>query len=594
MLVALALLLSGCTPSHHRRSADNAAYRIVQRVEQQIFGRTNAFSIETRYSSRKPAEILAAELIEDRLQTNRRIITVEEALRLAVSHSREYQEAKENLYRAALSLTGAKHAFTPQFFASSEARFDRDFTEVAHRRTVVRTNVVGTNVTILTNVSTRIGIDDKTVGSLRSEVSVSKLFKSGGSFTVTLANDILNDLFLYYTGDPQRSIVSTISVNLFQPLLTGFGRNAAAVEGLTQASRDVIYAVRDHAFFQDEFAVGIVNDYFSLLSRKDTIRNNYANYLSRVAATQRLEAREDREQQSAVDQTRQAELSAKNTYVNSVADYFTALDEFKITLGLPLGERIFLDDSALTQVRETGLVPASLNPIEAYRVAVKQRLPLLNAIDQFEDSKRKVRIFADALKPGLDFFADASLESEKPTDYTKFDPNKIRAGVGLRLDLPLDRLNERNDYRASLISFELELRQLTLEFDRLRDRIDEGLRTLEQRRQSYFIQTNALALANRRVESSTILLQAGRAEARDLIEAQDAQLRAQNDVTRALVGYQEARLQLMLGIGALDRSKSQFWLKDHLAGFAPGAVATAVQPDAAEKPVVPPDQLFNN
>ncbi len=576
--ILLALVLSGCTAAYHRRAADNEAYRTVLRVEQQVFGRTNSFSIDTPYSKRKPTEILATELIEDRLQTNRRVLTVEDALQMAVTHSREYQTAKEQLYLAALSLTGAKHAFTPQFFAGADASWRRTFREVK-----------STN-----SVAVRTTIDDKGVGNLTSQVGVGQLFKTGGSLTLTLANDILNDLFLYYTGDPHRSIVSTISVKLAQPLLRGFGRNNEFVEKLTQAHRDVIYAVRTHAFFQDDFAVGIVNDYFALLSRKDTIRNNYANYLSRVASTKRLEARaEDREQVSAVDQTRQAELSAKNTYVNSVADYFTALDEFKITLGLPLGEQIFLDDSALAKVRETGLVPAPVDAVEAYHLAVQQRLPLLNTIDAFEDSKRKVRIRTDALKPGLDLFADASLASEETTDYTKFDLNKLDATVGLSLDLPLDRVDERNEYRAALVSFEVELRRLTLELDRLRDSIEEGIRTLEQRRQTYFIQTNALALANRRVDSSTILLQAGRAEARDLIEAQDAQLRAQNDVTRAIISYQEIRLQLMLDIGVLNREKPQFWLQDHLAG-TPLSTAAVPRPAAAEKPVIPPDLLFNN
>ena len=593
MALACALFLSGCTPSQHRRAADRDVYRIVQQVEARVFGHTNTFNIDTPYSGRKPAEILAAELIEDRMQTNRRVLKLDEALRLAVTNSRDYQAAKEVLYLSALSLTGSRHAFTPQFFASSEASLDRSFA-IGQKSEYGLIDPPFSPPRF--GVVTRDTENTKISGSVNNKIGVSQLFKTGGSLSVTLANDILNDLLLYYTGDPQRSIISTLSVNLAQPLLSGFGRNNRAVENLTQANRNVVYAVRTHAFFQDDFARRIVNDYFTLLSRKDTIRNNYANYLSRVEATKRLEARaQDREQVSAVDQTRQAELSAKNTYVNSVADYFTLLDEFKITLGLPLGDRLLLDDSALAEVRETGLVPAPLDPVEAYRLAVQRRLPLLNAIDQFEDSKRKVRVFADALKPGLDFFADASLKSEGTTDYTQFDLNKIKAGVGLRLDLPLDRLLERNDYRAALVSFESELRQLTLDLDRVRDRIEEGVRNLEQRQQNFFIQTNALALANRRVDSSTLLLQAGRAEVRDLIEAQDAQLRAQNDVTRAIVGYQEARLQLMLDIGLLQTEQPKFWLKDHLASLpSPDRPPSDARVEAAEKPVVPPDQLFNN
>ena len=585
-LIASLLLLSGCTSAHYRRSADKDTYQIVQQVEARLFGKTNAFTIETPYSHRKPTDILPPELIEDRLQTNSRLLTLDEALNLAFTRSRAYQMQKETLYLTALSLTGSKHAFSPQFFASSDAKINR----VANDVDVLRREVTSGPSGPVTNVAVVTETQVKAVGTAHSQVGVSQLLKSGGSLSLTLANDIVNDLVLYYNGDPQRSIVSTISVNLVQPLLRGFGRNHPAVEALTQAERNVVYAVRNHSFFQDQFSLEIVNDYFTLLAQKDTIRNRYANYLSRGLSTRRLEAREDREQLAAVDQARQSELSARNTYVNEVARYFTALDLFKIKLGLPLGERLFLDDSALAEVKQAGLLPVPLDPVEGYRLAVRRQLPILNDIDTFEDAKRKVRLAADALKPGLNFVADATLRSEDPVDYTQFDLNKVRAGAGFSLDLPLDRLLERNDYRATLVKFEEQLRTLTLRLDELRDDIEDGLRTVEQRRQNYIIQTNALALANRRVESSTLLQQAGRAEVRDVIEAQDAQISAQNAVTDALVSYQRVRLQLMLDIGALRTMQDKFWLKDHLAGFLPGPVP--VPPADAELPVIPPDQLF--
>ncbi|MBI2925848.1 MAG: TolC family protein [Verrucomicrobia bacterium] len=554
------LLWSGCTAAHHRRSADKEAYRIVQQVEGQVFGHTNAFSIDTAYSARKPAEILPTELIEDRLQTNQRVLAIEDALQLAVTSSRRYQAEKERLYLSALTLTGERYEFDPHFFASLAGSLSRS--------------------------SNR----DQS-GSVSSQAGVSQLLKSGGRLSLNLANDILR----YYTGDPRRSVVSSISVNLVQPLLRGFGRNNAAVESLTQAERNVVYAVRNFSFFQDQFALEIVNDYFDLLAQKDVIRNRYTNYLSRVLATKRLEARsKDRDPLVEVDQARQAELGAKNNYVNAVAGYRNALDQFKIKLGLPLGEKVFLDDAALSEMEQSGLVPVPLDPDAAYRLAVQKQLQILNAIDQFEDSQRKVRLAADRFKPDLNLIANASLDSERPTDYTTFNPDQIRAGVGLELDLPIDRLRERNNYRATLVSFEAELRDLTLTLDNLKDSIQRGLRTLEQRRQNYEIQQVALKLADRRVASTTILLQAGRAETRDLIEAQDAQIAAQNAVTGARVAYQEARLQLMLDIGALQTEAPKFWLQDQLAGFLPGGPTAAVEPDRTEKPVIPPDDFFNN
>ncbi|MGB0581514.1 MAG: hypothetical protein ACPGVU_17595, partial [Limisphaerales bacterium] len=57
------------------------------------------------------------------------------------------------------------------------------------------------------------------------------------------------------------------------------------------AERDVVYAIRDYTQFQKSFAVDVVNDYFNLLGQKNTIRNNYTNYLGRITATRRARAR---------------------------------------------------------------------------------------------------------------------------------------------------------------------------------------------------------------------------------------------------------------------------------------------------------------
>jgi outer membrane protein TolC len=559
-LVFAGAVLAGCSTAHYRKSADKDAYGIVQDVEAQVFGHTNAFTIDTSYSARKPSEIPPAELIDDRCQTNRQVLTPERALDLAVSGSRRYQAAKENLYLTALTLTGQRHAFSPQFFTSSSGSF-------------IRTSG-----------------GEKYV-SVANKVGVAEFLKTGGALSVSLANDILR----YYTGEPRRSVLSLVSVNVAQPLMRGFGRNNPAVESLTQAERNVIYAVRNYSFFQDQFALEITNDYFDLLGQKAIIRNRYTNYLGRVQSTRRLEARaHDRERLQDVDQARQAELTAKNNYVNAVATHRDALDAFKIKLGLPVGDQLVLDDRALDELEATGPVPMPLNADAAYRFAVENDSQILNAIDRFEDSKRKVRVAVDQLRADVKLFGNAALISDPPADYTHFDPDKVAATVGLDVNLPIDRLLERNVYRTSLISFEGELRNFTLTLDTLKESILRGIRMLDQRRENYEIQTNALALANRRVASATMLLEAGRAEVRDLVEAQDAQISAQNAVTSALVDCQQCRLGLLLDIGALDTGTPQFWIRDPLTAPLRVEAAPLPQSPQTDEGVFPPEHYFDN
>jgi outer membrane protein TolC len=130
----------------------------------------------------------------------------------------------------------------------------------------------------------------------------------------------------------------------------------------------------------------------------------------------------------------------------------------------------------------------------------------------------------------------------------------------------VDRLPERNTYRATLVSFESQLRSLSLTLDNFRDRIDRGLRTIEQARLNHVSAIESLKVAQRRVESTVMLMEAGRMTVRDVREAQDNLIQAQNDLATIYAQYLAARLNLLLNIGLIDTRPDKFWLLDQLRG----------------------------
>jgi outer membrane protein TolC len=290
-----------------------------------------------------------------------------------------------------------------------------------------------------------------------------------------------------------------------------------------------------------------------------------------------------------VDQAKQDELSAKNRYIFAVQNYEAQLDQFKNVLGLTLGTELGLDDSELDQLNQAGLLPVTANEDESYEVAVQRRLDLINEIDRFEDSQRKIIVAANLLKADVNVVGDASLESGRPTDYAHFSFDDVQASVGLELNLPIDRLKERNSYRAALISFERQIRTLAQTLDDVREDVRRSMRNVKQARQSYQIQKNAVELANRRVESATLSLQAGRVQIRDLLEAQNAQVQARNALTQTLVDYHLARLRLLIDIGVVDTGEDRFWLIAHTVGKT---AAAPVPETGASEEVIPPDKLF--
>lgn len=575
LVLSVGTLVVGCTTGFYRRQADKDVYKILQQVEKDIFGEaSDDFTIDTEFSDKKPKDLSSQAILDKRSPAKRKELNIDQALDYAVKHSRDYQSEKESLYVTALNLTGERHQFFPQLFANSRA--------------------TGSRLS-----------DGERLGRVNSTIGVDQALITGADIGLSIANDLLR----YYTGDPRRSAASVISLNLLQPLLRGAGSKIAG-ERLKQAHRNVFYGVRDFSHFQNTFAVDVVIEYYRLLQAKDVIYNQYNNYLSRKGFTEYLRARSvDRARPEQVAESEQAELQAKDSYLNSITRFRNALDRFKITLGMPQTVDLRLNDDEMTKLRDLELKSLDLSREQSFRIALEHRLPLLNEVDRFEDSKRQVALAADRLKADLNIFADASLDNDEgATDYADFDFDNVRANVGIQLNLPLDRLQERNQYRSTVIQFEAAIRRLGLTFDQLRNLIDQELRQLEQLRQSYQIQSNAVALAENRVEGNRLRLQAGTVIFRDLNESQDALIDAQNAVTGVLVDYLEVRLGLLADLGILSTEGEAFWLNDKAlkvnldkwrsAKPVPAETAPTPTPEvevSADEDAIPtPEQIFAN
>ncbi|MEJ6635491.1 MAG: TolC family protein [Akkermansiaceae bacterium] len=551
------LLLTGCSQSNYKKQADKDVYAILKKVEADIFGKSSEFSIS---SGKKAKDVTSVKVLNARSQRSKVTLSLDEALTYAIANSREYQSEKEKLYLTALTLTGERHNFRPNFFGGTRTDYSR--------------------------LS-----DGERTGTASSDVGANQALLTGGSLGINIANDLLR----YFTGDPRRSAASVLSLNITQPLLRGAGQKIAA-ERLTQANRNVVYAVRDYTHFQNTFSVEIVNDYFDLLQLKNVIFNEFNNYESRRANREYLTAREDRESPEAQGDAEQDELQAKNRYISSITTYRNSLDRFKITLGLPQTTELRLEDKEIDLIRKAGAKSLHLVSQEAFLVALDHRLPLFNQIDRFEDNKRQVAIAANQLKADLNIVGSSSLANDGgATDYTDFDFKNVRTTVGLQLNLPLDRLRERNNYRATLINFESATRTLGQNFDELRNLLDLRIRELEQFRQTYQIQQNAVVLAKKRVEGNQLRLKAGTVIFRRLSESQDALISAQNAETRALVDYLSARLNLLIDLGVLQTDQKRYWLKENPSNItfkqAPPSLQKALPLEVGDT-VISPDKLF--
>lgn len=563
------LALSACSTPAAKNWADREVYRLLDKVRGREQIGDGHFTIDTRYSGETPSELEPAEILKDRANGISKKIAINDALSLAIGNSREFQARRERLYLSALTYTGVKHQFRPHLFAGSRGS-----------KTWLPLGTRGTGD----------GTSD-TFAELDTDAGATQALTTGAS----LAVDFVNDILRYYTGDPRRKAVSTINLGLVQPLLRGTGHRIAG-EKLTQSFRNVVYEARDYSHYQAEFSRDVVVSYFRLLQSRDGVSNAYSDYQSRLKTTEYLLARAvDRENPLMARKAEQAELSAKNRYVDAVIRFRDSLDAYKLRLGIPIPTDLRLDGGELKRLRSTGLVPLTITRQDALVLAMDHRLPLVNEIDRFEDARRQIVVAADALEPGLTFVGNAAFLSDKPLNFADFSFSNLEADVALQLDLPVNRKLERNALRTSLIRFEEEIRSLGLTMDTLRRDIDRGIRRLEQFSLNYKIQQEAVEQARLRVEGTQLKLEAGTAILRDLEEAQDSLLLAQNAVTAALVDHLEARLNLLVDLGILDWEKPAFWLSANASKIKiPQAKDRKTAGDSILRngEVIPPNELF--
>jgi outer membrane protein TolC len=208
--------------------------------------------------------------------------------------------------------------------------------------------------------------------------------------------------------------------------------------------------------------------------------------------------------------------------------------------------------------------PLEMDSEPAIRLALEHRLDLRVAEGGVYDSMRGVAVAANGFLPEFTLGGGTSFGERRGTGSALSDDAAVSFDRGsynalLRLDLPLERTAERNTYRNQLINLERSVRDLQALEDSIKLDVRNQLRDMLESRESLRIQAQAVALAQRRVDSTSLLLKLGRAEIRDVLEAQQALLSAQNALTSALVNYRVSELLLQSNLGLLEVDETGLW-----------------------------------
>jgi len=611
VVLCLTLLAQiGCqSPTEYRLEAERVAGGIIQKKMQAI-GREGQFSIE------RSSDILRRRLLTeqnlphagpsslgtDRLEAiehwpeedypraeplldpivmledtnNLPQLSLMQALQIGAQNSFEYQNRKEDIFKEALDLDLERNEFRNIFTGQID--------------NLVKTDMSG----------------KRTVSGMEHSgaIGVSRKLESGVELTTGLAVSMANLLTLNRASAYGIAGDATISV----PLLRGSGRHIVT-EPLTQAERNVVYAIYQFERFRRTFAVSIAAEYLSVLRQLDEIKNNEENYRGLISSARRARRLADagRLTEIEVDQALQEELRARNRWINATETYKRRVDSFKNLLGLPPDAGIELDRSELQrlaaysdkfsentrsgQESETTLnaVPAdatvvleppdtkNIGPMEidetaALELAFENRFDLMVAQGRVYDAQRAIVVLADALGAELTLLGSAGFGGSRSIEKAGLDDAKLRTDKGvysalLTLDLPFERTAERNAYRNGFITLERAVRDVQILEDEIKINIRNNLRDLLESREGLLIQARSVKLAQKRVSSTNLFLEAGRAQIRDLLESQESRLSAQNELTAAIISYRVAELELQRDMGVLQINEKGLWQE-----YSPGEI----------------------
>jgi hypothetical protein len=155
------------------------------------------------------------------------MLNLEQTAELGFLNSREFQAVREGLYLSALPVTTERFSFAAQPFLTE---------------------------TLVRERSGRLSIDgEENRWFAGTTAGVGKLFASGGLLLFNFANTTIYNLGKTRLAGATTS-VSTINLDFIQPFLRGGGR-AVTLEPLTQAERNLLYAIRDYYRFRQQYFV---------------------------------------------------------------------------------------------------------------------------------------------------------------------------------------------------------------------------------------------------------------------------------------------------------------------------------------------------
>jgi outer membrane protein TolC len=497
--------------------ADKDVYKILDKNWQ------NSFEEKTDYRLNSTGVIDPNNVILAQIAKTGKL-SLAQAIELSITLSPEYHAAKEQLYLTGLDQTDAEHLYELTPFASLAAGQSQ--------------------ITSSSRISG--DISENEIRGGQGTVGVGQLLATGAVIT----SDLTLGSFDVVSGEYRTGPASIFRTVVTQPLLRGADRKVV-FETLTQAQRNTLYEIRTFNRFRKTFYVSVTDDYYRLLKYSQQVYNASENLLKIKTILLKIESLSQVGMIPKFDmeRSRQNVIKAGDDYFQIKQLYDEAIDLFKNRLLIPQNMAVEPDMNDWYELEKNAQSQMAVNEQQSLEVAMAARLDLANAFDQVEDAQRHTEVVADSLGADLTLVGMAAPASRKRftlgADPGDLQRTEERYELSLRANLPLDRETERNNYKRTLIALmqtQRAHRQLT---NQVEMEVRKTWRDMAQSRNRMEIQKRARDLAGRRLDNTLLLLQYGKTNTTDTLDAQRDYIASLDNYAAALTDLGIAKMKFL-------------------------------------------------
>ena len=496
-LLSSALCLTGCGMDGKTAStkADEKVYAAIDKNWHDTFGSPTDHQVDPNAVRQDQAAAILDAV--GRTKT----LTLDQAVQLATLVGAEYRTEVELMYLTGLDQYDAEHLYDFIPFGNASVNYAQS----------------GSNETMFQ----------------QANVGMQKLLATGAT--------ILTDLTVGYldvrTGNLRGGSSSIFRTAIVQPLLRGSDR-LVVLETLTQAQQNTLYAVRDFNRFRKTFCVSVVSDYYQVteLAQRAVIAEDNVRTLEQLVSKMEDLLALGRLTRFELEEAKQDILKARQDLLEKQKLYAETLDLFKVRLNIPPQMELEPSPQDWLMLPESLLAGTDWTEQKAVEIALTQRLDLANTLDQIADARRKIKVAEDALGADLALIGVAA-----PASGTA----RSRYELGLAGSLPLDRVTEANNYKRSLIVLTAQERLYEQQTHTIVSEVRKAWRDMAETQARYTLLKDARELARKRLDNTTLLLRYGRANTRDVLDAQEDLYDAEDDFATALADYSIAQMNFL-------------------------------------------------